>query len=111
MDGHRTPRPVDPFDLIAPVSLAREALKHGDGHRAMEALRLMLRHLDAIAADAGRSPFAFDRELIAEALMYPERYRSDVIAMQAALLRGTLGADTPMSRPALKPRCLPDDGA
>jgi hypothetical protein len=88
-------RPIEDMDLAAAVSLARQALDSGDSVRARQALRHLLHLMDASVVRA-EGPLMFDRTLVAEMLRYPGRYRQAAVLCQAALVQGTLGADTPM---------------
>lgn len=94
-------RPVEDMDLAAAVSLARQFVaERGNTQtddQACRVIRQLLQHMDgAIARELG--PLKFDRELVADALRHPGRYRTDVLLAQAALVQGTLGEDTPMQR-------------
>lgn len=120
MDGLRRPRPIEPMDLAAPVALARQFLADRDkpGNQADQLactiLRQLLRFHFEIAEQAAVPKVAYDRHLIATMLRMPQQYREDVRYMQAALIAGTVGPDTPMNSPplAMPPRHLrADDGA
>lgn len=95
-------RPLEPMDVAAPVSLARQFLAERDrpgnlaDQRACEVVRQLLRHMDAAIARAP-GPLLFDRNLVADMLRHPGKYRSDAVLCQAALVAGTLGQDTPMA--------------
>lgn len=107
MDGHHfrspTRRPVEDFDLAAAVSLARQFLAERDhasnvtDRRACDVVRQLLRHHEAIAERAQRPKVAYDRQLVADILRNPQKYRSDVVLMQAALVAGDVGPDSQMS--------------
>lgn len=94
-------RPLEPMDIAAPVSLARQFLAERDrpgnltDQRACEVVRNLLRYMDA-AIERAPGPLMFDRNLVADIMRNHGKYRSDVVAMQAALVQGTLCADTPM---------------
>lgn len=95
-------RPVEDFDLAAAVSLARQFVAERkdtqtDNH-ACRVIGQLLRHMDAAIARAD-GPLMFDRELVADMLRHPMRHRQSITLMQAALVAGTLGPDTPMSTP------------
>lgn len=112
-------RPIEDMDAAGPVSLARRFLAERDrpgnvaDQRACEVIRQLLRWMDASVQRAA-GPLMFDRQLVADMLAHPHKYRGDVVAMQAALVRGTLGQDTPMQDPPLAQplrRLHVDDGA
>lgn len=103
-------RPIESIDTHAPVSLARQFLAERDrpgnltDQRACEIIRQLLRWMDT-SVDRAYGPLAFDRNLVADMLRHPLRYRSDVVSMQAALVQGTLGLDSPFVGDAIaKPR-------
>ncbi len=102
-------RPLEPMDTCAPVSLARQFLAERDhpnnmaDQRACEVVRQLLRYMDA-AIERGHGPLPFDRQLVASMLRRPEAYTSGAVQCQAALVAGTLGADTPMDASQLERR-------
>lgn len=99
-------REIEPIDVCAPVSLARQFLAERDrpgnvsDQRACDVIRHLLKWMDA-SVDRAYGPLAFDRNLVADMLRNPLKYRGDVVSMQAALVAGTLGEDTPMANPPL----------
>lgn len=115
-------RPVDAFDLAAPVSLARQFLAERDrpgnqsDQRACEVVRGLLRYMEAAVASASSAPplLAFDTVLVADMLRHPHKYRGDVVANQAALVAGCLLPCTTLVNPPLAQslrRLHQDDGA
>lgn len=101
--------PLEPMDTAAPVSLARQFLAERDrpgnvsDQRACEVVRNLLRWMDA-AIERGHGPLPFDRQLVASMLRRPDAYTSGAVLCQAALVAGTLGADTPMDVAQLERR-------
>lgn len=95
-------RPVQDMDLAASVSLARQFVaERKDTQTDNQACRVigqLLQLLDASVARA-HGPLMFDRELVADMLRQPMKHRQSVTLMQAALVAGTVGPDTPMSTP------------
>lgn len=92
-------RPVEAMDDAAAVSLARQFVAERkdtqtDNH-ACRVIGQLLRHMDGAIARA-HGPLMFDRELVADMLRHPMRHRQAVVLMQAALVQGTIGQDTPM---------------
>lgn len=107
-------REAEPMDDAGPVSLARQFLAER-GHtqtddQACRVIRQLLARMDS-AIERAHGPLLFDRNLVADALRYPGKYRSDVVLVLAALVQGTVGEDTPMKnayladrrRPAIRP--------
>ena len=95
-------RPVEDMDLAASVSLARQFVaERKDTQTDNYACRVIGQLLQLLDASVARThgPLMFDRELVADMLRHPMKHRQTVTLMQAALVAGTLGPDTPMSTP------------